>query len=198
MAVITLTQAKLLLGTPDSKDTLLQFYVDAVTPVLTYLGCDVDTSTAYTDTFDGGACQISLPHAPVLTVTSVIESWGANYTQTLTATDLFSGSGSTSAYCYSIELNTGLLTRRAAGVAVPFANGTRNIQVAWTAGFADPPGNVVLAALELLRGWWQIAEQGNRPAFGDAPEMAFAALPGDTRQRVREMLAGNIRLPGLA
>lgn len=189
-------QAKVMLGTNDDQDAELHLYTDAVTPVLVYLGCDLD-STDYTDTFDGGACQIMLHHTPVISVTSVIESWGSNYTQTLTATDLFSGSGSTGSYCYSIELATGVLTRRAAGVAIPFAPGTRNVQVAWTAGFADIPANLTLAALELVRGWWQIGEQGNRPAFGDSPEMAFAALPPDVRVRVREMLADHLRLPGI-
>lgn len=197
MAVITLDQAKLTLGiTNSSKDELLQFYVDAATPVITYLGCDVD-STPYVETYDGGAPQIMLNHAPVLTVTSVVESYGSNYIRTLTPVDIFSGNPS-DAYAYSIELPTGVITRRAAGVAVNFAPGNRNVKVSYTAGIADPPANVVLAALELVRAWWQVGQQGNRPGFGDAPEMAYATLPPDVQQRVRQLLSAQQRLPGLA
>lgn len=197
MAVITLDDAKSVLGITDtSKDALLQSYVDGVTPVVEYLSSDID-QTDYTETYDGGRVQIMLLHYPVISVSSVIESYGSNYVRTLTADDIFSGAA-VDAYAYTLDdADTGALTRRAAGVAVNFAPGRRNIQVVYTAGRAVVPGNLRLAALEMVRFWWETAQQGNRPAFGDAPEETFGAMPSDVRERVHEILAGDIRLPGI-
>ena len=49
-----------------------------------------------------------------------------------------------------------------------FPWGKRNITVTYTVGNGVVPPNVILAARELCRHWWQRSQQSPRPAFGGA------------------------------
>lgn len=198
MTLLTLGDAKLTLGIDGTlDDDLLQDYVDAATPVIEDLVGPVDVSD-YIETYDGGATQIVLLHAPVTAVTEVIESLGASYVRVLAAQDIFTG-GDAGSFAYTLEAETGVVTRRAAGVAVCFATGTRNVRVTYSAGRVDVPANIHLAAMELVRSWWQIGQQGNRPGFGEAPEMdAFTPSGYAVPSRVIELCAAQRRIPGIA
>lgn len=121
----------------------------------------------YDENYDGGDVSIYLQNVPVLSVESVQEGWGwINYeldqvqVNTIPALSMF-------AYSVDIPL-TGKISRRSAGnVSIPFIPGEGNIHVVYTVGRGEIPGNVRLAALELIAHWWQNSQQ--REGTGSAP-----------------------------
>ena len=131
----------------------------------------------YSETFDGGDTTIYVENVPILSVQDVTESWGyLNYTLaqvqvgTVPAPNMF-------AYSVDVPL-TGEITRRSAGnVAVPFMPGDSNISITYTAGRKSIPGNVRLAALELIAHWWQNSQQ--RGAGGSMSEYSYDSTNTD-------------------
>jgi hypothetical protein len=150
-------------------------------------------SHAYTEWYDGGAQTIVLAKSPVLTITSVIESHGSTVKYTLTNQPLDTAT-SMDAWGYTIDVDTATLTRRASGVAVPFAEGKRNIKVVYTAGYAEVPADVKHAILLLILHLWQTQRGGSarRPTDEWRPDMAFT-WPA----RVEE-IAASLMIPGIA
>lgn len=116
----------------------------------------------YDEWYDGGYPTISLLNVPVVSVTSVVETWGAGATRTLT---LQPPDTSSDAYGYSVDVDTATITRRINGVAGPFAAGRRNVHVVYKAGRSAVPPNVRMGALELIRINWQPQTGGNRPGY---------------------------------
>ena len=154
------------------------------------------SSSVFTEWYDGGVPQIALRQVPVLSVTSVVESYGSTTRYVLTEQPLNSG-GSMSAWGYTVDLSTGLLTRRATGVAVAFAIGRRNVEVVYTAGYAAAPADIKHAVLLLIMHLWQTQRGGSRrPGQGGTddwrPDFAFS-----WPSRVEEIAAG-YRVPGIA
>ncbi|MCZ1006334.1 hypothetical protein [Streptomyces lydicus] len=146
---------------------------------------------------DGGTAVISLDWQPVAAVHSVTEYVGAT-TFPLTEQPL---GASTDAYGYTVDLDRGQIIRRATGGAICFADGSKNVLVAYTAGAGTVSPSVRLGALELIRHLWQLTQQGGRPRFGGAGldsegggvPMGFA-LPA----RVMELWQPSRRPPGIA
>lgn len=155
----------------------------------------------HTEWHNGGHPTISLDWDPVASVQSVTEYIAAS-TWTLTEQPL--GSGGMDAYGYTVDLDRGQITRRAVGGAVPFAYGTKNVKVVYTAGRAGvPPWSVRLGALELIRHLWQLTQQGGGrtrvggsalDSDGTAMIPAGFALPN----RVLELWKPKKRPPGIA
>lgn len=175
--IISLAEARASLRLPSGQtvdDEDLRSLIASATPVMEDL-CGPIIARAHTETYDGGARQLALIYNPVITVTSIIESYGASYVRTLTLQDPFAGTGFDS-FGYTIDSVTGIVTRRAAGIAVPFASGTRNIQVVYTAGRALLPANIVRATRRLVRFMWQQEMQGQRPN-GSVPDAAASTTP---------------------
>jgi hypothetical protein len=123
---------------------------------------------------DGGSSQIRLLQAPVISITTVSESYGAGYTRALTEQVL--DGGSFDAFGFTIDKDDGLLTRRVSGTAGVFVGGRRNVHVVYVAGRTTIPGNLRRATRRLVRWLYQTELQGQRPQ-GQGPEKV-AYTPG--------------------
>lgn len=199
-ALISLDDARATLGmsaTDTSKDGELSAYIDAATPIMEDL-CGPLLARDRVETYDGGRPQIVLLFAPLISVTSVVESYGSTYERTLTEQHIFDGSP-VGAYGFTVDLVSGQLTRRVSGVVAPFPNGRRNVQVSYTSGRAEIGGNILLAARRLVRHLWQSERQGFRPGKGrPADDVGYTPSGFAVPRAVIEMCAADIRPPGLA
>jgi uncharacterized phiE125 gp8 family phage protein len=157
-------------------------------------------SPTYDEYYDGGhgnTMQIVLRHAPIQSVLTVSESYMTSWVRTLNPQPLDGTSTDTSAYGYTVDLQDGLITRRAAGVACPFAAGKRNIHVVYTAGMATVPPELQTAAKILIKHLWEERRGGaKRPGLGGNDEGSLKD-EGDFPARVEEILA-NFYVPGIA
>jgi hypothetical protein len=154
----------------------------------------------HTEFFDGGTSSIMPAFTPVASVLSVTEYYGLSAFP-LTEQPL---GGQTDAFAYTVDYNTGALTRRTlGGDAAAFAFGTKNIKVVYSAGRAGAvPWSVRLGVLELIRHLWQMTQQGGgRPKFnagaydgGEAVVPTGFAIPS----RVLELWQAYYRGPGIA
>lgn len=192
-SIVTLAQAKDFLNiTTTDSDAELPFYTEAATDMWANRGGPVG-SQAFDEWYDGGSDRIVLRTTPIISVTSVIESLGSI---THELNNVPSGT-SGDAWAYTVDLSLGALTRRAAGVAVQFAPGVKNIHVTYTAGYATVPKDVQLAVLLLTKHMWQTQRGiGKRPGMSPAddyqPKEAYS-----WPNRVEEILAG-YKVPGIA
>lgn len=195
--VLSLAQAKSALGIASSntaKDEELRTFLAGITPIMEDIVGPI-VPKAFDEWHDGGARQIKTLYSPLLSVTSVTESWGP-YTRTLTAQPL-NGAGF-DAYGYTVDLATGLLTRRVAGRVACFASGRQNVRIVYQGGRGQVPGNIILAARRLARHLWQPEQQGLRPGQG-VPEQTVQTPSGFAVPRaVIELCAGEVRAFGMA
>jgi hypothetical protein len=193
--IISLEQARRAVGLPatnTAKDEDLRDYLAAVTPIMEDLVGAI-RSTARDEWHDGGSAAIRLLYAPVLSVTTVHESYGPIY-RTLTEQTL-DGAGGFDAYGYTVDKTDGRIQRRASGMLVPFPTGRRNVHVTYTSGRTTPlSGNLLLATRRLLRHLWQQEQQGLRPDFG-SPENPIAYTPSGyaVPKAVVELCADSVR-----
>lgn len=176
--LIDLADAKTSLGiTTTTHDNDIQRYIGAATPVIERITGPILLGSR-TYALDGGKGSVVLP-VRFNTVTSVTESG------TLT-TD------------YHSAPSQGIIYAGTTVAARTFANGIRNIVVVVTVGAAAVPENVALAARELVRHWWQLGRQGNRPSFGDDGALEVANGFGVPTRRVFELCAPNVDMGGFA
>lgn len=164
-------------------DEDLREFVAGVTAVVEEIVGPVVTRVC-DETYDGGSPTIGLLNNPVLSITSVTESYGSTYTRTLTAQVLDSGQP-VDAYGYTIDLESGTLTRRVSGVAAAFPLGRRNVHVVYRAGRAAVPYNVLQAAKDLMRINWQPQNAGSGPGY-----VGPGGIDSDAGQDQGEMILG--------
>lgn len=161
--------------TATANDEDIERYIESATPVIeNIVGPVIEREVTWS--FDGGDCAINLP-ARVQAITSV-EVDGVATT------------------AYVADLTAGVI--HALG---RFAPGYQNVVVEATVGYADDeyPANVVLAARELVRFWWQQGRQGNRPAFGnEIPDTDSTPLGFLVPKRVMELLQATPSVGGFA
>jgi len=191
--ILTLAETKAFLNiTSAASDAELALFITAAS-AMWERRVGPASASAYTETYDGGYPAIVLRHSPVLTVVSVVESYGSTVRYTLTDQPVDSAT-STNAYGYTIDLATATLTRRATGMAVPFAGGKRNVTVQYTAGYAAVPEDLKHAVKLLVLHLWQTQRGGvaNRASEEWRPDMAFT-WPA----RVEE-IAASFLIPGIA
>lgn len=193
MAVVTLQQAKDFLNiTSTDADSELTFVVSAAESMWARRGGPVG-STARDEWLDGGEKFVVVRNVPIISVTSITVSLGAI---TYTLTEYPTGT-SGYAWAYTVDKTTGTFVRRAAGVAIPFESGTRNVHVQYTSGYASVPEDVQLAVLLLVKHMWTTQRGvGLRPAMGgmeDAAPSATYMWP----HKAEEILAG-YKVPGIA
>lgn len=197
--IVSLADSRTAIGIPTtdtSKDEILRTVIAGATPVMEdIIGPCV--ATTRTETYDGGAAQICLLYAPVMSITSIVETAGGNYVHSLTEQTIFTGSGSLDSFGYSVDLSAGVITRRAAGVAIGFIPGRRNIQVVYVSGRVLK-GNQILAARRLIRHLYQTEQQGFRPQMG-APDTSMGTTPSGfaVPRAVIELCAADTRPPGI-
>lgn len=198
--LISLADARRGLGTTAAntvKDEDLRTYIAAATPIMEDIVGSI-LRQSRVESYDGGSTQINLLWPPLISVTSVIESYGSSSQRTLTAQDIFAGSGLDS-YGYTVDLVSGIITRRASGVAMPFAAGKRNIQVTYVAGRSSVTGNILLATRRLIRHLWQQEQQGFRPPMsGPDTSMGTTPMGFAVPKAVLEMCADSTRISGIA
>jgi hypothetical protein len=144
---------------------------------------------------DGGATSVRLLQAPAMSITAVVECYGAGYARPLTQQPL---DGSTfDAFGYTVDLVDAIITRRASGTAVAFVAGRRNIHVTYPAGRAVISQNLLRATRRLIRWLWQTEMQGQRPT-GQAPDqVTFTPAGFAVPNAVAELCAAERRLPGI-
>jgi len=132
-----------------------------------------------TYSLNGGSSAVLLG-APFNTITSVVQSGvtTTNFVADGPAGIIYAGSNSSPG---------------------TFPAGLRNIVVTVTVGAATIPPNIVLATRELVRHWWQLGRQGNRPAFGNEG-VADVSVPSGfaVPRRVIELCEPNRRTAGFA
>jgi hypothetical protein len=130
----------------------------------------------HTEWHDGGRPTLALDWLPVASIASVTEYIAAS---TWALTEQRLGQAAMDGYGYTVDLDRGTVTRRAVGDAIPFAPGTRNVKVVYTAGRnGTVPYSVRLGTLELIRHLWQLTQQPGRRQFGGG------ALDGDNGGRI--------------
>ena len=148
ISLTDLREALNLAATNTTHDAELRLYLAAATCVIETLDRPYLQETR-THTFDGGSASLVLPEAPIASVVSISNTPQSGTPETVPA-------DSWRANTYSgIVTSTGR-----------FPPGLRNITVTYTVGEAQIPANVILAARELCRHWWQRSQQSPRPAFG--------------------------------
>lgn len=174
-------------------------FISAVTPVVERITGPVVQRT-YDEWFDGGGQQIIL-RKPVVSVTLLTESSG-NSLQVLANEPLTAVGDS---HGYTVNGDTGVVTRRSNGVATAFADGVENVHAQYTAGLCvdtpSVPPNVALGALEIIRVNWQPQQAGNRPIMGqtDLPVADGLRTMGFfVPNRVIELLQPNLSSLGIA
>ncbi|TFD74732.1 head-tail connector protein [Cryobacterium fucosi] len=165
-----------IVGTADDAD--IQRYIEAATPVIENItGPLIAGSKVHTLSGGSGVLVLS---GPFSTVTSVVESG-------VTITD------------YLADGPAGIIYAGTTVSSRDFKSGVRNIVVTVNVGNAEIPPNVILAARELVRVWWQQGRQGNRPAWGnDVPDGADVPMGFAIPRRVVELLRPHARADGFA
>lgn len=190
-AIVTLPQTKTHLKIEvDTFDAQLNDYIEAASQMVVNRIGQVAGSPTIEEYHDGGVQQIVLRNqAPIQSVTSVLESFGTvNYTLTQVTLDAASGN----AFAYTVELDRGLITRRASGIAVPFAPGIGNVHVTYVAGYATTPADITLRTLRLIQAMWIADQRGPKPRGGGAPEM-----PTQKMDALADDLFGSYMVPGI-
>lgn len=145
----------------------MALFISATTAVVEDISGPV-VQRSFDEWYSGGTPRLQLNNYPVVSITSVDESYGGDVVWTLSEQVLDSGSGDM--FGYTVDLAHGMLVRRASHVAMPFAPGVKNVHVVYVAGMcadtASVPPNIQLGALEIIRYNWQPQQGGNRPAMG--------------------------------
>jgi len=184
-----------LFGVNTVTDEDLRELIADATPIMEDLVGSI-LSRPRSETYDGGRAQIVLLHSPLISVTSVVESYGSTYERTLTLQNRFDGSP-VSAYGFDFDAETGLLTRLVSGVVAAFPQGRRNIQVTYISGRVAVSGNVLRATRLLIRSLWQLEQRAPMGPGVSAEPVTYIrgfAVPN----AVIEMCAGDARTPGVA
>jgi len=149
---------------------------------LTYFVGDI-APTTYDEWYDGGSSRIALIHEPVTSVVSVTETFGSGGNNHVLTAQTQDGVGPFDSYGYTVDLVSGILYRRAAGVAVSFWAGARNVHVVYKTGNQTAAADLVLACLEMVRYYWS-QSQGAGGAYSAVPITDYASLPNIVQNKI--------------
>ena len=165
--VVTLAEVRAHLRMPATytqDDSMLQsIFIPAANEVVKRECGDIVPQT-YDEYYNGGDFAIWLRHKPVLEVQLVEEGWGwINYELSFVEVNSVTTNETNldPLFAYSLDLPMqGKISRRFGGnVPAPFVPGENNIHIIYTAGRASIPGNIVLAALQIIAFWYRGFEQ---------------------------------------
>ena len=198
-ALLTLADAKTQLeisSTTTTFDTELQGYIDSATEVVEdYVGPVIQRDVV--EYHDGGRWELQLRTRPVVSVTSIVETWGPNNYTLSQVSDLNVGVGS--AYDFTLDSGTGTILRRAYGVTARFPIGQKNVKVTYVAGRAAVPAAVDGAMKIIVQHLWK-TRLG--PVPGQDPYTdQLVMLPGfgfAIPSRAVQLLTPQRRVPGFA
>ena len=178
-----------------ANDNALRQLISAASAMWTGKVGPVAGRVSYDERYDGGSPYITLRHAPIVSVTSVVEAWGSTFNKTLTNSQPDGGAGS--AYDYSADLSSGLLIRRAMGVAVPFVGGRQNVHVVYVAGLATVPADIQQAMFLLVAHMWE-TQRGRMVVPGQGGGDSWNPGMGYMWPRRVLEIAQNYYIPGIA
>lgn len=205
MALASLADLKAHVNIPTgdtTQDAELQGFLDAATAVVENICGPIVSRSSIVEAHSGNGARttIVLRQRPVQSVQSVTEYVGGNTAQALT---LAANPAAATTYSYTLDIETGTLTRRVGtGQSYPFTAGDDNIVVTYTAGFAAVPANVRLAALFQAAHLYQSSQLGGRPSWagaGNQGDDGYSTSSGYAiPNRVRELLEPNNRIAGFA
>lgn len=177
-------------------DDEIRDFIAGVAPVIEDLVGPVIKKT-FDEWHDGGGPTVKLFFPPVLTVATVLESYGAGYTRTLSEQPL---DGATfDSFGYTIDKDTGLITRRVTGRDSAFAQGRRNVHVVYDAGRTVIKKNIIRAAKEQFRFMWDTTREANRPGYVDSPDVEVDYTPSGfaVPRFVSELCRPDLRMHGI-
>ncbi|MFD0902336.1 head-tail connector protein [Actinomadura sediminis] len=163
--IVSLSDAKKHLNIPATSTTddaeLRDFVLAATAVVERYVGAVARRE--HVETFDGGRPDLVLSHAPVLSVSAVVEDG-----------ETVAASG------YALDAPSGVLRRVLAGAGSCWRGGVGGVEVTYLAGRTSVPANVSRAALIIVKHMWdtQRGSGGSRPLLGESE--AVALNPGGT------------------
>lgn len=195
MSVLTLDQVKGHLGidlTDTTHDTQLTDIISAAQGVVEGLVGPL-SAVSYTETYNGGGYDIILRHVPVVSVESIVESWGyQQYTLTLQPVGQ-----SVDQWGYDIENPaSGRIVRRGVGGwPFPFFQGVGNIAVSYTAGRTDLPGDIELALIRQIRLLWADYQSGRA---GPKPRQQNGGPLPLVDPYIADLLGQHLLQPGIA
>lgn len=179
--IVSLTDAKVHINktmTYTGDDNELRGYIDTAGELIESLAGPVVNRTVV-EYHNGGNVQIFPRLWPVMSITSIVESWpgGPNYTLNQMA-DL--GVGGSTGFDFTFDPVTGAVTRRVQNWEYPFPGGVNNIKLTYVAGRAQPwPAKYRMAALAEISWLWRLFGTGRgagRPSVGMNEETV--AVPG--------------------
>lgn len=162
--LVTLAEAKPLLGSPDADDALVSSLITrASARVERYTGRQF-VQAEVTEAIDGGFASLLLSHRPVSAVASITDE------VTAAAVD-------PSLYVLYPDEGRALLLQ---GIWEP---GPRRWQVVYTPGYAAVPEDVKEATLMLVAAWYNRPDQGlTGERIGDYQRTAEAGMPTSVRE----------------
>lgn len=180
-----------------SYDTTLQLMIDSECQwVQNFVGRPI-APTSFFRRFSGwtglNGAYLNLPYYPILSVESVVETWGLNGQHTLVY-QTPSSQGGPGQQMFQVDWLRGTLIRSYQGlIARPWFPGLRNVEVTWTAGYNPLPADIKRATMLMIKERWnqeQQASRGNaRPAgsgYQDMPQQE--GLGFSVRGEVQRML----------
>jgi len=188
-------------ATDTTRDSELAGFISGATDLIEYETGPVASRVVSGEQHSGGGTVVALRQLPVASVLSVVEYQGT-LAQPLTQA---ASPGVAGAYSFTLEPETGTLTRRGSyGALSEWFAGRNNIVVSYQSGYTTIPAGIRMATLEVIRLMYQQTQQGAtglRPAGsmhsdGDAPTSTGPAgfvLP----YRVMQWLQPFARLPGI-
>jgi hypothetical protein len=194
--VLTVAEAKLHLGQTGTTqyDTVIGDLIDTAVGVVEGIVGPLSPKT-FSETYSGGSPVIILRHVPVLSVTSIVESWGAtNYTLTNEPVG-----GASDQYGYDIESpKSGQIVRRTVGgYPFPFFPGMGNIAITYVAGRTSVTPKQKLAVVRQLRLLWADYQSG-RTAKGNSPQQRAAGPFPSIDPGIYDLLQEDAMVPGIA
>lgn len=174
-----------------SNDNKLRDYIGAVTAVIESL-YGVVVQRTITEQRRGGTDTISLSYRPVVSITTATEYIaGVSYPLTQAASPVLSGT-----YGFTFDPQKGSITRRnSAGLRLVFMD---EVWITYVAGLTIIPENVLMAARELLRFWWQVGQEGRSTARAQTSEDTIMVVGYAVPRRIVEMLGQSLLAPGFA
>lgn len=180
----TVAEVKSQLGkTSSADDAEIQAYIDAVTaPIEDYIGAVLPATVTNERHEVAGLASFHLLKGRASAITSVTEYVGqTSYTYTAVTTPAAAGP-----YTYLRDGENQLCKIDASGRRVPFAG---DVYVSYTAGFADIPANVNLAARLLVQHLWRTQQGGaGLPQLADEVDAGAVIYETLKSPRIRMLL----------
>jgi len=192
--IVSLTDAKAHInktGTYTGDDNELRGFIDAAGELVDVLAGPTVNRTVV-EYHSGPAQEIFLNQWPVVSVTSVIETWpgGPNYTLNQLA-DL--GAGGSTGYDFTFDAEVASITRRVQSWTYAFPPGTNNIKVTYVQGRRQPwPARIRMGALDEISYLWRTSQTGRgagRPSGIAAEPLVDVAGFGAVPVRVVQLLS---------